>query len=155
MRTFSETKHLPFAAHDLYEIVVDVDRYDEFLPWCVASRVRERRDDGTRAIDSRVMDALIRFEQIRRQNRLAEGGAPHQPADPAEPTNEQVAAAMQIFEGLPEMLAASLRPILMDLTEVQGMTHERALVTVLANIDYYIQRAPQQAGALIMPSPVC
>ena len=51
MRTFSETKHLPFAAHDLYEIVVDVDRYDEFLPWCVASRVRERRDDGTLIAD--------------------------------------------------------------------------------------------------------
>ena len=51
MRTFSETKHLPFAAHDLYEIVVDVERYDEFLPWCVASRIRERRDDGTLIAD--------------------------------------------------------------------------------------------------------
>ena len=51
MRTFSETKHLPFSAHDLYEIVIDVDRYDEFLPWCVASRVRECRDDGTLIAD--------------------------------------------------------------------------------------------------------
>lgn len=51
MRTFSETKHLPFAARDLYEIVIDVDQYAEFLPWCVASRVRERHADGTLIAD--------------------------------------------------------------------------------------------------------
>ena len=43
LRTFSETKHLPFAAHDLYEIVVDVDRYDEFLPWCGVEGPRTSR----------------------------------------------------------------------------------------------------------------
>ena len=51
MRTFSETKHLQYAARDLYDIIIDVDRYHEFLPWCVASRVREKRDDGSLIAD--------------------------------------------------------------------------------------------------------
>lgn len=51
MRKFSETKHLPHPSSDLFDIIIDVDKYAEFLPWCVASRVRQRRDDGSLIAD--------------------------------------------------------------------------------------------------------
>lgn len=46
MRRFSETKYLSFQSLDLFDIIVDVDKYAEFLPWCMASRVRQRNGDG-------------------------------------------------------------------------------------------------------------
>ena len=51
MRKFSETKYLPYPSLDLFDIIVDVDKYAEFLPWCVASRVRQRRGDGSLIAD--------------------------------------------------------------------------------------------------------
>lgn len=51
MRKFSETKHLPYPSSDLFDIIVDIDKYAEFLPWCVASRVRQRHDDGSLTAD--------------------------------------------------------------------------------------------------------
>src|SRR5258707_3288891 len=29
----------------MYALVADIERYPEFLPWCVAARVKERRSD--------------------------------------------------------------------------------------------------------------
>src|SRR5438552_8298353 len=40
MPRHSETKHLPYTPEQLFELVADVARYDEFLPWVVAVRVR-------------------------------------------------------------------------------------------------------------------
>lgn len=40
MPRHSETKHLPYAPEQLFDLVADVARYDEFLPWVVAVRVR-------------------------------------------------------------------------------------------------------------------
>ena len=51
MRRFSETKYLPHPSLDLFDIIVDVDKYAEFLPWCVASRVRQSNDDGSLIAD--------------------------------------------------------------------------------------------------------
>lgn len=51
MHTFCERKQLPYPASDLFDIIVDVDKYAEFLPWCVASRVRKREDNGTLLAD--------------------------------------------------------------------------------------------------------
>ena len=42
MRTYSESRRLPHPADSLYAIITDVENYREFLPWCVASRVRQR-----------------------------------------------------------------------------------------------------------------
>ena len=54
MRQYSEVKELPFAAAALFEIIADVDSYAEFLPWCVASRVREKPDDETMIADLKI-----------------------------------------------------------------------------------------------------
>lgn len=40
MPRHSEIKHLPYTPEQLFELVADVGRYDEFLPWVTAVRVR-------------------------------------------------------------------------------------------------------------------
>jgi coenzyme Q-binding protein COQ10 len=43
----------------MYALVADVERYPEFLPWCMAARIRERRSDF---IDA---DLIIGFRLFR------------------------------------------------------------------------------------------
>jgi len=44
----AETRTLPYTADLLYQIVADIERYPEFLPWCRALRLlsREQAADG-------------------------------------------------------------------------------------------------------------
>ena len=44
MPRHSETKHLPYTPEQLFDLVADVKRYDEFLPWVTAVRVRSSSD---------------------------------------------------------------------------------------------------------------
>lgn len=46
----SERKVLPFTPKQLFDLVADVPRYPEFLPWCIAARVK-RRESETIEID--------------------------------------------------------------------------------------------------------
>jgi len=48
MTTHSETRRMPYSARQLFDLVADVERYPEFLPWCQAARIRSRRtrEDG-------------------------------------------------------------------------------------------------------------
>ncbi len=39
----SET--VPFSQSQMYQLIVDVDHYPDFLPWCVKSRVLERGEN--------------------------------------------------------------------------------------------------------------
>jgi coenzyme Q-binding protein COQ10 len=39
MPRHSETRHLPYTPDQLFELVADVEKYDEFLPWVSAVRV--------------------------------------------------------------------------------------------------------------------
>lgn len=43
-RRFAERRIVPFTPEQLYDVVADVDRYHEFVPWCTASRVKTRVD---------------------------------------------------------------------------------------------------------------
>ena len=45
MTTHREKRGLAHRPEQLFELVADVQRYPEFLPWCVASRVRSRSED--------------------------------------------------------------------------------------------------------------
>jgi coenzyme Q-binding protein COQ10 len=38
----AERKILPFAPRQIFDLVADVPRYPEFLPWCTAARVRKK-----------------------------------------------------------------------------------------------------------------
>lgn len=40
-----EQKHLPYTPEQMFDLVADVARYHEFLPWCVASRVNRRESE--------------------------------------------------------------------------------------------------------------
>jgi len=42
MPTHAEKRVLPYRPEQLFNLVADIERYPEFLPWCVACRVRER-----------------------------------------------------------------------------------------------------------------
>ena len=63
MPTHTETKQLPYSAQQMYDLVADVGRYPEFLPWTAAARIRSNEDRG----DHRVMDAdlVISFKVFR------------------------------------------------------------------------------------------
>lgn len=63
MPTHSETRQLPYSAQQMYDLVADVSRYPEFLPWTAAARIRSDEDRG----DHRVMDAdlVISFKVFR------------------------------------------------------------------------------------------
>lgn len=45
MPTHAEKRALPYSPEEMYRLVADVDRYPEFLPWCLGARIRKR--EGT------------------------------------------------------------------------------------------------------------
>jgi coenzyme Q-binding protein COQ10 len=44
MPTFSDRQTVPYRPEQLFDLVADVGRYPEFLPWCVGARVRSRTE---------------------------------------------------------------------------------------------------------------
>lgn len=59
MPTHAEQRYLPYTPDQLFDLVADVERYPEFLPWCVAARIRKREGDMFFA------DLVIGFKLIR------------------------------------------------------------------------------------------
>lgn len=45
MHSHSEIRHSRFTPAQLYALVIDIERYPEFLPWCRAARIVERHTD--------------------------------------------------------------------------------------------------------------
>ena len=45
MPTHAERRVLPYTPQQMFELVAAIDRYPEFLPWCVAARVTKREGD--------------------------------------------------------------------------------------------------------------
>ncbi len=68
MPTHSETRRLPFDAQQMYDLVADVARYPEFLPWTAAARVRSvtPKQDGSKVMDA---DLVISFKLFRERFR--------------------------------------------------------------------------------------
>ena len=54
-----ETRFLPYTCEQMFDLVADVGRYGEFLPWVVATRVRS--DSETEM----VADMVVGFKAIR------------------------------------------------------------------------------------------
>jgi ribosome-associated toxin RatA of RatAB toxin-antitoxin module len=44
--TVEKSQEVPYSAAQVYELVADVDRYHEFVPWCTGSRILEQEGDG-------------------------------------------------------------------------------------------------------------
>ena len=64
MPTHSETRPLPWTAQQMYDLVADVERYPEFLPWNAAARIRARHpgEDGSEVLEA---DLVISFKVFR------------------------------------------------------------------------------------------
>ena len=59
MPRHSETRHFPYTPEQLFDLVADVGRYDEFLPWVVAVRVRSSSPTET------VADLVVGFSAFK------------------------------------------------------------------------------------------
>jgi coenzyme Q-binding protein COQ10 len=59
MPTHAERKIIPYRPDQLFDLVADVGKYPEFLPWCVGARVR------TRSESELVADLTIGFGPLR------------------------------------------------------------------------------------------
>ncbi|MBP2290580.1 type II toxin-antitoxin system RatA family toxin [Azospirillum rugosum] len=59
MPTHAEKKVLPYTPEQMYRLVADVERYPEFLPWCLAARIRRREGNVMFA------DLVIGFKMVR------------------------------------------------------------------------------------------
>ncbi len=59
MPTHAEKRILPHSPERLFDLVADVDRYAEFLPWCLAARVTKREGNVLHA------DLVIGFKMFR------------------------------------------------------------------------------------------
>ena len=44
MPTHAEKRTLPYSPDQMFELVADVGKYPQFLPWCVAAKVRTRTE---------------------------------------------------------------------------------------------------------------
>lgn len=42
MPTHAERLVVPYTQDQIFDLIADVERYPEFLPWCVAARIRQR-----------------------------------------------------------------------------------------------------------------
>ena len=54
-----ETRQLPYSAAQMFDLVADVARYPEFLPWVVPTRVRSDSEDEM------IADMLVGFKALR------------------------------------------------------------------------------------------
>ena len=63
MKVHTEQKILPFKPHEIFELVGDVAKYPEFLPWCTGARVRERQPTSTG--ETMIADLMIGFKMVR------------------------------------------------------------------------------------------
>jgi coenzyme Q-binding protein COQ10 len=55
----AETRTMPWTAEQMFDLVADVKRYPEFLPWVIATRIRS---DGETEM---VADMLVGFAALR------------------------------------------------------------------------------------------
>jgi len=64
MPTHGETRVMPHSARQMYDLVADVLRYPEFIPWIAAARIRSvvPHADGTQKMEA---DLVVSFKVFR------------------------------------------------------------------------------------------
>ena len=68
-----ETRVLPYTPEQMYALVADIERYPEFLPWCVACRVSKRLSPT-----EFTADLAVGFKMVREQFTSRVSLVPHQ-----------------------------------------------------------------------------
>lgn len=61
MPTHAEQRVLPYQPEQLFDLVADIEKYPEFLPWCIGARINRREDNVVWA------DLVIGFKMFREQ----------------------------------------------------------------------------------------
>ena len=61
MPSHTEQRELPFSARQMFDLVLDVAKYPEFLPWCVATRIKSK-DTGD--CGRMVADMAVGFKML-------------------------------------------------------------------------------------------
>jgi coenzyme Q-binding protein COQ10 len=61
MTVHSEQRVIPFRPELIFDLVADVRRYPEFLPWCVGARIRQTSAELV------VADVMIGYKLVREQ----------------------------------------------------------------------------------------
>lgn len=59
MPQHSEQKLMPFTPRQLFGLVADIERYPEFLPWCLGARILDRKGEIVTA------DLIIGYKAFR------------------------------------------------------------------------------------------
>jgi coenzyme Q-binding protein COQ10 len=59
MPRHTETRHLPYTPDQVFDLVADVKRYQEFLPWVAATRVRSDSDTEM------IADLVVGFKSLK------------------------------------------------------------------------------------------
>ncbi|WP_322099699.1 type II toxin-antitoxin system RatA family toxin [Aquibaculum arenosum] len=59
MPTHAEKRRMPYQPRELFDLVADIERYPEFLPWCLAARIRRREGKTVTA------DLAVGFKMVR------------------------------------------------------------------------------------------
>jgi len=59
MAAHTERQHLAYTAPQLFDLVADVERYPEFLPWMIEARIRHRKD-GMMLVDMTIAAGPLR-----------------------------------------------------------------------------------------------
>lgn len=59
MPTHAEQRTLPYTPEQMFDLVAGVEKYPEFLPWCIASRITRREEGWFEA------DLVIGYKMIR------------------------------------------------------------------------------------------
>src|SRR5579871_6931884 len=59
MTTYAERRPVPYSPEQMYALVADIERYPEFLPWCLAAKIRRREGAVILA------DLVIGFRMVR------------------------------------------------------------------------------------------
>ena len=59
MPKHAEIRHLPYTPEQMFDLVADVGRYQQFLPWVIGTRVRSQSDTAI------VADLVVGFKMLR------------------------------------------------------------------------------------------
>ena len=73
MPRHSETRNLPYSPEQMFDLVADVKRYQEFLPWVAATRIRSNSDTLM------IADLVVGFKSLKET--FASRVVKHRPTD--------------------------------------------------------------------------
>ena len=59
MPSLTQSKTLPHSSRAIYELVMDIEKYPEFLPWCRSAKITEKISD-----ENLQADLLINFKNF-------------------------------------------------------------------------------------------